>query len=79
MPEPSMGQSEDWGVPHWYHLGDRAMWRGVELVCTRDHYAGDAAEHPWDPGCCWPKWKQSTLWAPNGPVEVVKLEALSDA
>jgi hypothetical protein len=66
----------EWRVPHHYKLGDHATWFGVRLVCTRDHYAGEAAEDPWDPGAGWPEKKAATLWAPNGPVEAKKLEAV---
>lgn len=65
----------DWHVPHHYKLGDRVMWDGVDLVCTRDHYAGDAAGHPWDPGAGWKATKAATLWAPNGPDEWENLAA----
>ena len=65
-----------WDVPHHYRLGDHAIWCGVDLVCTRDHYAGWAASHPWDPAVRWPAKKAPTLWTPNGPDEAAKLSAI---
>lgn len=62
-----------WVTRHAYSVGDRATWEGVALVCTRNHYAGDAATHPWDPGNGWCVEKAATLWTPNGPIEVERL------
>lgn len=64
---------DEWRVPESYGIGDQRVWRGVKLVCTKHHYAGDAATHPWDPGDGWKVEKAATLWAPNGRVESEKL------
>lgn len=42
-----------WKTPRWYHIGDRVRFSGMLLRCGVDHYAGDAANHPWDPGWGW--------------------------
>jgi hypothetical protein len=52
-----------WGW-HWWKPGDRCHWRGVRLVCCTDHYAGDSAEHPWDPGWGWSEAMAAQLWRP---------------
>jgi hypothetical protein len=65
-----------WEAMHLYKVGDQRCWLSVHLVCTRRHYAGDAAEHPWDPGDGWTPEKASTLWTPNGEEEAKKLSAL---
>jgi hypothetical protein len=62
-----------WEAPAPYVLGVQVFWRSVRLVCTRAHYAGDAAHHPWDPGYGWDAVKASTLWAPDGEDESKKL------
>jgi hypothetical protein len=59
----------------FYSLGVRAQWRGVMLVCTLAHHAGENADHPWDPGWGWSAEKAATLWAPDGDVEAAKLRA----
>lgn len=42
-----------WKTPRWYHIGDRVRFAGMLLRCGVDHYAGDQAQHPWDPGWGW--------------------------
>jgi hypothetical protein len=51
-----------WHAPHAYRVGDVAWWNGVRLVCTRHHYAGGSASHPWDPGWGWDEAERSRLW-----------------
>lgn len=65
-----------WRVPCKYEVGVHVTWEGVRLVCTRAHYAGDAAVHPWDPGDGWSAAKAATLWAPNGEVEAARLRVV---
>lgn len=65
-----------WTAPASYSVGEHREWRGVRLVCTREHYAGDAAEHPWDPADQWSAQKAATLWTPSGPEEVGRLASL---
>lgn len=59
-------------VCEWAAASDVPM---VRLVCTRSHFAGHAAEHPWDPGAGWGPAVAATLWAPDGEVEAAKLTA----
>lgn len=54
-----------WQEGGW-DAGDIVRWRGVRLICTTGHYAGDKAEHPWDPGWGWPAQIAATLWRPLG-------------
>lgn len=65
-----------WKTPHPYVEGVRVTWEGVRLVCTRGHYCGDSAWHPWDPGSGWAPEHAATLWAPDGPDEDRKLREL---
>jgi hypothetical protein len=55
-------------LPLWqegaWKPGDTAYWRGVRLVCCQGHYAGPAADHPWDPGAGWSEWKAAAMWEP---------------
>lgn len=67
---------KDWKTPHGYIEGIRVTWRGVRLVCTRGHYCGDSAWHPWDPGSGWHPRDAAILWAPDGPDEERKLREL---
>lgn len=55
-------QASEWKTMHWYHIGDRVLWNGHLLRCGIDHYAGDAAVDPWDPGWGWDARKRSRLW-----------------
>lgn len=64
---------EDWCSSAPYGIGHQVLWAGVRLVCTTDHYAGDAAVHPWDPGAGWSVPRAAALWAPAGPEEARKL------
>lgn len=65
----------EWGYGKWA-VGDRCVWRGITLVCCTGHYAGDAADHPWDPGHGWPVERAAALWAPDGDVETARLRAM---
>lgn len=67
------GDLKEWRRPHPYLVGVRCLWRGVRLVCTRDHYVGHEARNPWDPGCCWPAHKAAELWTPDGKESVAQL------
>jgi hypothetical protein len=53
-----------WVAGEAYTAGDRRRWEGADLVCTMDHFAGDAADHPWDPGWNWAAGKAACLWTP---------------
>jgi hypothetical protein len=61
-----------------YAPGDRRRWRGVWLVCCTDHYAGDAAKHPWDPGWGWPSWRANALWEPATARDRALLRLIGD-
>ncbi len=54
--------AKKWRTSHWYHLGDRVLFCGMLLRCGVDHYVGDQAKHPWDPGWGWGDGA-SLLWA----------------
>lgn len=70
----------DWVTPYGYDPGDRVLWRGAVLVCGVDHYAGESARHPWDPGWGWRAAKAATLWAPDGEnnAELLRLLDVGD-
>jgi hypothetical protein len=55
-------------LPLWqsggYKPGDVTWWRGVKLVCCHRHFAGENADHPWDPGAGWPEWRAAAMWEP---------------
>lgn len=57
-------EASEWAKPHWYHQGDRVLWKGGLLVCGIDHYAGADAVDPWDPGHGWDARRRSRLWKP---------------
>jgi hypothetical protein len=61
-----------------FKAGDRVRWRGVRLVCCTDHYVGDAAEHPWDPGWGWAAWKANVLWEPATARDRLLLRLVGD-
>lgn len=69
----------EWEAPETYELGSKVIWKGVRLTCTREHFAGDAAVHPWDPGHGWDEAKAATLWTPDGEVETARLRAGTEA
>lgn len=48
----------------------------VRLVCVTDHYAGERADHPWDPGDGWPAMRAAALWVPDGGEEAGRLRAI---
>jgi hypothetical protein len=61
-----------------YGVGDRVWWRGVRLICCTEHYAGMAADHPWDPGHGWPAERANALWEPKGARDRVLLQIIGD-
>lgn len=69
----------NWMAPRAYKVGDHVTWHGVRLVCTREHYAGEQARHPWDPGDGWTPEKAAALWTPNGKGEAGRLRAVAFA
>lgn len=52
----------EWTTCRWYHLGDRVRWHGIVVRCGIDHYAGDMAVDPWDPGWGWDVRTQTRMW-----------------
>lgn len=69
-------EGHEWESPHPYIVGVRVVWRGVTLTCTLPHYAGDQAEHPWDPGDGWKVPKNASMWTPDGDVEAARLRVV---
>jgi len=69
----------EWKAPHPYVEGVRVTWRGARLVCTKGHYCGGSAVHPWDPGDCWRPQHAALLWSPDGPDAVSRLYELDQA
>lgn len=69
-------------LPLWregaYKPGDVTYWRGVKLICCTRHYAGSAAEHPWDPGAGWPEVRAAVLWEPAQPRDRFLLRLVGD-
>jgi hypothetical protein len=61
-----------------YRVGDVAFWRGVKLVCCTEHFCGEKAEHPWDPGCGWPEPRAAALWEPARARDRLLLRAVGD-
>jgi hypothetical protein len=61
-----------------YEAGDVVWWRGVRLVCCHSHYAGPHADHPWDPGVCWPACKRNAMWEPKTPRDRLLLRFIGD-
>lgn len=59
-----MARVHAWETEESYHVGDHVRWGKARLVCTREHYAGPAAEHPWDPGHGWGVLEAAALWTP---------------
>jgi hypothetical protein len=90
MAEPKKHSDEDvaqawevdggvWQVPNPYVFGVCVVWQGVRLLCTRDHYAGGDALHPWDPGHGWDVLKAASLWTPDGDVNTARLLGMAAA
>ncbi len=69
-------------LPLWqegsYSPGQVVYWRGVKLICCTAHYAGSAAEHPWDPGAGWAEDRASWLWEPARPRDRFLLSLVGD-
>lgn len=61
-----------------YAPGDAVRWRGVRMICCTRHFVGDAADHPWDPGCGWPAWRANVLWEPATERDRVLLRLVGD-
>ena len=64
MTHTEQSKCSSWRVPAPYDPGDVVQWNGLRLVCTREHYAGEYAVHPWDPGDGWSERARATLWRP---------------
>lgn len=61
-----------------YKVGDVCYWRGVKLICGLSHFAGDYAEHPWDPGAGWPEHGAAMLWTPMRRRDRIVLRLVGD-
>jgi hypothetical protein len=66
----------EWAAPESFSPDDRVLWRGAELVCLVDHYAGQRATHPWDPGGGWRSPRAAGLWAPGTAESAETLRAM---